>query len=140
MDKERERFIEAAGAMYDELLGWRQGHPGASMDEIIEQVTPQRRRLMGPLVSELALALGDGREALGQMCPKCQGEMRHKGQNVRGVLHREGESELKRTYYYCPSCQSGFFPPGRATALGGSQLDSRNDRTGTAGGDGDRLV
>jgi hypothetical protein len=36
--------------------------------------------------------------------------MLHKGQNVRGVIHGEGESQLKRTYYYCPSCKSGFFP------------------------------
>jgi hypothetical protein len=112
MDKQRERFIEAAGTMYDELLRWRETHGEASLDEIIGQVTPQRRKLMGGLVSELALALGDGSEAVGKQCPKCKGEMRHKGQNVRGVLHVEGESLLKRTYYWCPSCESGFFPPG----------------------------
>lgn len=120
MEKQREQFLQAAGAMYDELIRWRKVHRAASMDEIIEQVTPRRRGLMGELVSELALAAGDGSEAIGQICPKCSGEMRHKGQNVRGVLHVEGESELKRTYYYCPSCKSGFFPPGPELALGGS--------------------
>ena len=111
MDKRRERFMEAAGTMYDELLRWREAHEEASLDEIIEQVTPQRRELMGELVSGLALALGDGSEAKGKQCPECKGEMRHKGQNVRVVLHGEGESRLKRTYYFCPSCKSGFFSP-----------------------------
>ena len=64
MDKRRERFMEAAGTMYDELLRWREAHEEASLDEIIEQVTPQRRELMGELVSGLALALGDGSNAL----------------------------------------------------------------------------
>lgn len=140
MEKQRARFMEAAGVMYDESFSWRQGHAGASLDEIIEQVTPQRRGLMGKLVAELALALGDGSEALGQPCPKCSEEVQHKGQNVRGVLHVEGESAIKRTHSYCPSCASGFFPPGRKIALGGSELDAGHDRAGAAGGDRDRLV
>lgn len=140
MDKRRERFMDAAGTMYDELLRWREAHEEASLDEIIEQVTPQRRELMGELVSGLALALGDGSEALGKQCPECKGEMRHKGQNVRVVLHGEGESRLKRTYYFCPSCKSGFFPPRRETTFGHSELDTSNDHSGPTCGDGDRLV
>lgn len=140
MDKQRARFLQVAGSMYDELMKWRKGHPGASIDEIIEQVTPQRRGLMGGLVAELALAVGDGSEIIDQACAKCGGRMVHKGQNVRGVLHGEGESKLKRTYYYCPSCKCGFFPPGRATASWGSELDTGDDRAGAARGDRDRIV
>ena len=112
MDKERERFIRAAGTMYDELMAWRQVHSEASIDEIIQQVRPLRRGLMGEWVAQLALAHGDGAQAVGQACAQCGEAMVHKGQNEREVLHGEGESELKRTYYYCPGCQSGVFPPG----------------------------
>jgi uncharacterized protein with PIN domain len=111
MDKERESFVAAAGTMYDELKAWRQAHGEVSIDEIIRQVTPQRRGLMGKLVAQLALAHGDGAEVEGKVCGQCGAAMMHKGQNEREALHGEGESRLKRTYYYCPGCQSGFFPP-----------------------------
>jgi hypothetical protein len=112
MNKQRESFIAAASTMYDELMAWRQAHGEASIDEIIEQVTPLRRGLMGELVGQIALAHGDGAQAEGKACGQCGAAMAHKGQNEREVLHREGESELRRTYYYCPCCQSGVFPPG----------------------------
>jgi hypothetical protein len=112
MNKERESFMASAGTMYDELMAWRQAHGEVSIDEIIRQVTPRRRGLMGELVAQLALAHGDGAQAEGKVCGQCGEAMMHKGQNEREVLHGEGESELKRTYYYCPRCQSGVFPPG----------------------------
>ena len=112
MDKERESFLAAAGTMYDELKAWRQAHGEVSIDEIIRQVTPQRRGLMGRLVTQLAMAHGDGAEAVGKVCEQCGEALENKGQNEREVLHGEGDSKLKRTYYYCPRCQSGFFPPG----------------------------
>jgi hypothetical protein len=112
MNKKREDFLAAAGRMYDELMAWRQAHGEASIDEIIGQVTPQRRGLMGGLVAQLALAHGDGAEAEGKVCEQCGERMEHKGQNEREALHGEGASKLKRTYYYCPRCQSGVFPPG----------------------------
>lgn len=111
MNTQRESFMVAAGKMYDELMAWRQGHSEASIDEIIGQVTPQRRGLMGELVAELALAHGNGATVEGQVCVQCGEGMVHKGQNEREVLHGEGESGLKRTYYYCPRCKSGVFPP-----------------------------
>jgi ribosomal protein S27AE len=112
MSKQRENFIAAAGSMYDELMAWRQVHGEASIDEIIGQVTPQRRELMGELVAQLALVHGNGATAVGKACAQCGEEMVHKGQNEREVLHGEGQSGLKRTYYYCPRCKSGVFPPG----------------------------
>lgn len=46
--------------MHAELVAWRAAHPEASFDEIAAQVTPRRQRLMGALLSELALQHGNG--------------------------------------------------------------------------------
>ena len=50
-------------------------------------------------------------------CCECEGRMQNKGKKKRVVLHREGEVELKREYYYCPSCKRGFSPLDRSLGL-----------------------
>ncbi len=110
MEKERAAFLEAAGEMYDEVRGWREGHPGASLDEIVGQVRPRRRELMGKLVAKLALQGGSGEVAEGMVCAECGERMRYKGKLARTVLHGEGNSKLKRAHYYCAHCESGIFP------------------------------
>lgn len=99
-------------AMYDELRDWRQQHPEASFDEIANQLTPRRREVMGELLAQLAHQHGDGTVPEGLNCPECGQALSYRGQTSRGVIHLEGESKLKRAYYYCPACRSGFSPPG----------------------------
>ena len=47
-------FEAAAEGMYVRLREWRAAHPEASFDEIGEQVTQERQRLMAQLLGELA--------------------------------------------------------------------------------------
>jgi hypothetical protein len=118
MEKGREAFLAAAGELYDEVSAWRGRHPEASLDEIVAQVRPKRRAMMGELLTLLALQGGNGAVAEGYQCAQCGEAMRYKGQLKRRAVHGEGDSFLKRAYYYCPRCQSGFFPPRRAVAAG----------------------
>lgn len=118
MEKQREAFLAAAGELYDEVSEWRRGHPEASLDEIVAQVRPKRRGLMGELLTMLALQGGNGAVAEGCQCGQCGEAMRYKGQLQRRAVHGEGDSVLKRAHYYCPRCQSGFFPPRQAVAVG----------------------
>ncbi|HXV97229.1 MAG TPA: hypothetical protein VEC93_02320 [Anaerolineae bacterium] len=112
-EKEKERLKEAMGQMYEELWQWREEHPEATFDEIASQVTPRRRAVMAEVLQALARQHGSGQVPEGQMCPDCEGVMRYKGEPKRGVEHYlEGETALKRAYYYCPACGSGLFPPG----------------------------
>jgi len=46
MEKQREAFMNGAGALYDEVSEWRKGLKGASFDEIVGEVQPKRRVLM----------------------------------------------------------------------------------------------
>lgn len=110
--KERAEYLAAAAEMYDQLRQWREEHPAASIDDIAGQVTRRRRGLMGELLNQLACQHGNGEVVTGIACPECGAPMLNKGQQARGVAHREGETRLERQYYYCPACEKGLFPPG----------------------------
>lgn len=109
-EQEEAEFLQAAAAMYKRLQAWRSQNLDASFDEIAEQVTPQRRELMGVLLKQLAETADEKVHA--PACEQCGREMVYKGTSDRGVVHSEGESGLERAYYHCPDCESGLFPPG----------------------------
>jgi hypothetical protein len=112
-DQEKARLIAVFGGMVDELRAWRAQHADASFDEIAAQVTPRRRALMGEVLEALARQPGSGMVAEGVVCEQCGQAMAYKGEPVREIEHYlEGETELKRAYYYCPACEAGLFPPG----------------------------
>jgi hypothetical protein len=108
-DKSRSEFGVEAMAMAERLRAWRRAHPEASFDEIAEQVSQERKQLMGGLLSELAAEAVAG--PLDPKCPGCGGGLVYKGKKSREVLHREGQVRLSRDYYYCPACRQGVFPP-----------------------------
>lgn len=112
-DKEKARLRQSFEQMYDELWAWREQHPEATFDEIAAQVTPRRGAVMAEVLNALARQQGSGQVLEGQLCPECGGQMAYKGEPERQIEHYlEGETELRRAYYYCPRCESGLFPPG----------------------------
>lgn len=138
VDKEKAAFLQAAEAMYEELLSWRVRHPEASFDEIAEQVTPRRQALLGPLLAQLAQTADERISA--PLCETCQQPLRYKGTPVRGVSHREGEAQLERAYWYCDSCGRGLFPPGPSAATEQASLESQDDAAGAASCGGDSFA
>jgi hypothetical protein len=123
----KERLVAQFEAMYEALYVWRAAHPEASFDEIASQVTPLRRMLIGELLEQLARQHGSGQVAEGMVCEVCGEALAYKGEPKRDVEHLEGESHLKRAYYYCARCEGGIFPPGPASEVGGPQLDPGDD-------------
>lgn len=111
-DQAKAEMQAAFEQMWDELHQWREEHPGASFDEIAAQVSPRRRALMGQLMAQLAGQHGDGEVVEGVSCPECGQAMSYKGRPQREVEHLEGETGLRRAYYYCAQCAAGLFPPG----------------------------
>lgn len=106
-------FLRAAEAMYERLQKWRSQNLDASFDEIADQVTPQRRGLMGVLLKQLAETADEKVHA--PRCKQCEREMVYKGTPSRGIVHSEGEAGLERAYYHCADCESGLFPPRPST-------------------------
>jgi transposase-like protein len=108
-------FLQAAAMMYKRLHKWRSQNLDASFDEIADQVTPQRRELVGVLLKQLAEQADEKVHA--PHCEQCGQEMVYKGTPGRGVVHSEGEAGLEWAYYHCPDCESGLFPPGPSTQI-----------------------
>ena len=112
-DKEKARLGQSFEQMYEELWAWREQHSEATFDEIAAQVTPRRRAVMAEVLNALARQHGSGQVPEGQLCPDCGAAMAYKGEPKREIEHYlEGETELKRAYYYCPACERGLFPHG----------------------------
>ena len=108
-EQEKAEFLRGAEAMYEELHSWREQHLDASFDEIADQVTPRRRKLVAKLLEQLAVK-ADERIAA-PLCEQCGEVMSYRGTPAREVSHGEGDVGLERAYYYCDSCERGLFPP-----------------------------
>jgi hypothetical protein len=126
-DKNEAQLVGHFEEMYRGLYEWREAHPEASFDEIAKQLTSRRRVLMGEILGQLACQHGNGQVVEGLVCSECGEAMEYKGEAQRGVTHLEGETRLKRAYYYCAHCESGIFPPGQAIEVAGTQLDAGDD-------------
>lgn len=126
-EEKKEQLVVQFEEMYEELYEWREEHPEASWDEIANQVTPRRQALMGEMLGQLARQHGSGQVAEGMVCEECGEVMAYKGEPQRGVAHLEGETKLRRAYYYCAHCERGIFPPGSAFEAGETQLDTGDD-------------
>ena len=112
----RDELVALVDRLYDELYEWRKAHPEASLDEIADQVTPRRRRLMGAWLARLACLDGNGAAAEGVACPRCGQPLVYKGDPPCRREHLEGDLTLRRAYYQCPSCHEALFPPRPPTA------------------------
>ena len=106
----RETFGEMAEAMQQRLQAWRRAHPDATFDEIAEQASQERKVMMGNLLSGLVTDMNA--VEVDPHCPECEGPLQNKGKKRREIVHREGQVQVERNYYYCPTCKRGFFPPG----------------------------
>jgi tRNA(Ile2) C34 agmatinyltransferase TiaS len=97
------------------LQRWQQAHPQATFDEIEDVVYQQVVQLHGTLVDELLASAARPEREVEQrpICPSCGERMRPSGhRRRREVVTRLGQrAPLERTYYVCPACGGGHFPP-----------------------------
>jgi hypothetical protein len=92
------------------LRAWQQAHPQATLADIEAEVA----RLLAQTHAELVQDLLAQRDPLpSPTCPDCQQPMQASGQRTRHLLVRSGaDVTLTRSYYVCPACGTGLFPPG----------------------------
>ena len=104
-----------SAAVDEELRVWRQAHPRASLTEIELVVEAATRRLQAHLLGALAPPPGAADSAPVEQgaCRSCGGTLQARGQRERAVLvaHQATPPRLRRTYYVCSTCGTGFFPP-----------------------------
>lgn len=105
------RLMAEAEAAIETLLAERVA-PGAASLADIERVAlnagqQMEEAIATALAAESALELPPW-----PTCPKCGQKLKNKGKHKRRVVTAVGELEVERTYYYCPTCRAGLFPPG----------------------------
>ena len=100
---------KSAEAIQSDLREWRQQHRAASLCEIDAEVERRYRELLTEVVEEFA-----NEDTTAEVtCPHCQQPMQRRGQQARTVYGRGGKViTLRRTYFTCPDCGTGLFPPG----------------------------
>jgi uncharacterized protein with PIN domain len=121
--KLKAEFLAQAEALFDELIAWDEATHRPNLTQI-EDVVLQLRQQFGEQLTQAVLARQESRQPVEKMsCPHCGGEAQHKGQKDNHIASRVGGIQLERTYYYCPRCRTGFFPPGSAAGGVGETLE-----------------
>lgn len=111
----REEFLKRAEELWDGFNAWYEDHPGATFDEMEEELGQQRRAVLGELL-ELSLRRKDvGATPEAPCCEKCGRPMIFKGYARKRVHGLEVDAEIPRAYYVCPKCKVGVSPPGSKT-------------------------
>ena len=105
------RLMAEAEAAIDQLLATRTAAAEASLADI-EREARTAGQHMAQAVTSALVAESAGELPAWPNCPQCGRKMKNKGRHRRRVVTETGEVELKRAYYYCATCQRGFFPPG----------------------------
>lgn len=102
---------EAARAV-DDLAEDLAGSCGPTLVEMEDAVLTLRQRLAQRALELIVAEQETARPVPGPRCERCKEEMQYKGMKEVQVESRLGPLEVKRGYYYCHRCKTGFFPPG----------------------------
>jgi hypothetical protein len=101
-----------AAAMLAEMASWQRDHPRATLSEIEDEVDAQLARVRQQVVDAhlQTLPLADGERPI---CAGCGGSLKSQGRKRRTLITKQGgRIALERTYWWCPRCRAGLFPPG----------------------------
>ncbi len=115
MDQEELRRVwqEQSQEAFGHVVQWQESHPNATLAEIEETVHQHIMKLRAQIIQEVAQKSADPPASQGQHCPQCQGRMHARGRKNRSLQTQGGQHvKLQGTYFTCPDCGYGFFPPG----------------------------
>ena len=105
-------LMAEAELMIDELVDWTEQTSEPTLTQIEDVILKLRKRLSEQMAEAVIGAQEAVRPVPGPKCAQCGGEMQYKDMKGNTVESRVGALGLKRGYYYCKTCQAGFFPPG----------------------------
>ena len=104
-------LLAKAEATIDQFLDWVEQTDRPNLTQIEEAVLEFRQQ-MGQAMAETAVqAQPSVTPVPGPACPQCGCEMHYKDDKRKTLTARVGNVNVERSYYYCPHCQAGLFPP-----------------------------
>ena len=127
------RLMAEAETAIEKLLAGASEKEELQLSDIEHLARTAGQRMMQRITEGLVEAEAGHEES--RDCPQCGQRMRYKGRKKRDLVAETGEVKLERAYYYCPSCQKGFFPPRPKM---GTEQDDLQSRTCAADGMGER--
>jgi hypothetical protein len=111
-EQRKARLMKQAESLIDELLEWTDNRTEPNLSQIEDIVLELRRRFSEEMAREVVEAQEAKQPVPGPACPKCEQEMRYKGQKEVEPRTWVGDVKITRGYYHCAACQEGFFPLG----------------------------
>ena len=82
-----------------------------TLSEIEQLVSQVVGRVQGKLMQAMVDRAEENEGEQKVVCAECGKVMSNKGRHKKKVETEHGKVEVERTYQYCETCQSGFFPP-----------------------------
>lgn len=110
MSVKDEMMKEVEGIIEKLLEEQGEGHR-VTLSEIEQAVWEAGQKIQGSLTTHLVKEHEKDVERPVK-CPGCGGKLKNKGKKSKAIVTKTGEVRISREYYYCETCQEGFFPPG----------------------------
>ena len=99
-----------------ELGEWKRQHPRATLAEIERETMKRMAQVQAQIIEELSQSLSPEERRIDAeipLCPECRTKMQRRGQSERQLQGDGGQSiHIQRSYWVCPACGAGIFPPG----------------------------
>lgn len=106
----KEAVMRAVEEQVDELMEWLESTPAPNLSQIEEQVL-RLREVVSKKTTEAVLEGEGARDPVAACCPQCGAAAMNKGLKKLGIESSCASVGVERSYWYCPSCKKGFFPP-----------------------------
>ncbi len=104
-------LLAKAEATIDQFLDWVEQTDRPNLTQI-EDAVLEFRQQMGQAMAETAVSVQPSVTPVpGPTCSQCGREMHYKDAKDKTITARVGAVKLERSYYYCPQCEQGLFPP-----------------------------
>jgi len=96
----------------EEALAWQEQHPEFRLIELEAYLQVVGQQILSGMAERIVAQKESRQPVEGPTCRRCGKRMKHKGQKRKRVVTQIGEVNIERSYYWCPECGSGIFPPG----------------------------
>jgi YgiT-type zinc finger domain-containing protein len=115
-DKNASEWEKMSAEVMSGMREWVAQHPRATFAEIERETMRRMAQLQARMMEDIVRAreaeqVKESVEIL--RCPECGAEMRPRGKRKRRIQVQGGqEVTIQRSYWVCPKCGAGIFPPG----------------------------